>query len=140
MLDIKRENPISAVTFCVCSRNIQGLYIKARQRAQRGKGIKSVFVFVNKPIEFIEKTAYLCDIIQLHGDEDDNFILQLQKKFPQKKIWKVFKIKDKDDLEIAKKTPADMVLLDNGYGTGEVFDWRIIGDFDREKHSNSPAI
>lgn len=38
VLDIKRENPISAVTFCLCSRNIQGLYIKARQSAQWGKG------------------------------------------------------------------------------------------------------
>lgn len=37
VLDIKRENPISAVTFCLCSRNIQGLYIKARQSAQWGE-------------------------------------------------------------------------------------------------------
>lgn len=34
VLEIKRENPISAVTFCLCSRNIQRLYIKARQGAQ----------------------------------------------------------------------------------------------------------
>ena len=26
---------------------------------------------------------------------------------------------------------ADMVLLDNGYGTGEVFDWSVVTEFER---------
>lgn len=37
VLDTKRENPISAVTFCLCSGNIQGPYIKGKRGArQRG--------------------------------------------------------------------------------------------------------
>lgn len=37
VLDAERENPISAVTFCLCSGNIQGPYIKGRRGArQRG--------------------------------------------------------------------------------------------------------
>lgn len=38
VLDAKRENPISAVTFCLCSGNIQGPYIKGRRGARRRGG------------------------------------------------------------------------------------------------------
>ena len=31
-----------------------------------------------------------------------------------------------------KSCPADMILLDNGYGTGEVFDWSVVTNIERE--------
>ncbi len=99
--------------------------------SQLDKSIKSVCVFVNKPIEYIKKFAEICDVVQLHGSEDNDFIQNLREKMPNVTIWKAFKIRSSHDLDIAKSTIADMVLLDNGYGTGEVFDWGIIENFDK---------
>lgn len=95
--------------------------------------VKSVGVFVNAPHE---KIMDLCrkgiiDIIQLHGSENDEYILALRKLIPKKTIWKAYKICQEEDLEIAKNSAADMVLLDNGYGTGRCFDWSLIKNFTR---------
>ncbi len=96
------------------------------------KRIKSVCVFVNKPIEYIEKFAEICDIIQLHGNEENDFIENLRKKVPNSEIWKAYKITNSNDLDKAQNSLADMILLDNGYGTGEVFDWNIIKEINRD--------
>ncbi len=96
------------------------------------KSIKSVCVFVDKPIEYIEKFAGTCDIIQLHGSEDDDYIEKLRKKMSNTEIWKAYKIENSNDLDKAKNSIADVVLLDNGYGTGEVFDWGIIESVDKK--------
>ncbi len=96
------------------------------------KNIKSVCVFVNADIDFIAEFNSMCDIIQLHGNEDNNYIKELKLKLPDKKVWKAFKISSKADLLAAKNSAADMVLLDNGYGTGERFDWSLIKELNRE--------
>ncbi len=96
------------------------------------KSITSVGVFVDKNVEYIEKYKNLFDIIQLHGNENDNFIDRLREKMPEKQIWKAFKIKDEQDIKTAKSSKADMVLLDNGYGTGETFDWGKIENIGRD--------
>ncbi len=95
------------------------------------KSIKSVCVFVNAPIDFIAQFDF-ADIIQLHGDEDNSYILKLKERMPKTEIWKAFKIKCDDDIKKAQNSVADMVLLDSGYGTGEVFDWSIISKFNRK--------
>ncbi len=99
--------------------------------SQLNSSIKSVCVFVNKPIEYIETFTGICDVVQLHGTEDHDFIHHLRAKMPDVEIWKAFKIKCLADLKNAKACTADMVLLDNGMGTGEVFDWSLIENFDK---------
>ena len=37
----------------------------------------------------------------------------------------------RDVLEAAEKSYADYILFDNGYGSGEAFDWSILKDFQR---------
>ena len=107
--------------------------IKAKNLIKKlDKDIKSVCVVVNKEIEYIQKLAEICDVIQLHGNENDDYVKILKSKIPNKQIWKAFKIRDKNDLIVALKSSADLILLDNGYGTGEVFDWSIIENIDRE--------
>ncbi len=96
------------------------------------ENIKSVCVFVNKSTEYIEKFKHVCEVVQLHGDEDDDFILNLKNKIPETEIWKAFKIRDDKDISFAKKSSADMILLDNGYGTGETFDWGKIENIGRD--------
>lgn len=92
-----------------------------------------VGVFVNDTIEKIVEYAYLLklSVIQLHGNEDENFINKLREKLPPyTKIWKAVGIKDKyPSKEIdSYLTLCDKVLLDNKNdtafgGTGESFDW-----------------
>ena len=94
--------------------------------------ICSVGVFVDVPINQIVKLAQIGSIqaIQLHGNEDEDYIAQLraQCKLP---IIKAFQIKNANDLAIAKASSADMVLLDSGQGSGESFDWSLLEAFDR---------
>lgn len=91
-----------------------------------------VGVIVDQPVE---KAAMLLnegvvDVIQLHGQEDETYIRQLRKllKCRDRLIWKAFKIRSRKDLESAMASSVDAVVLDNGYGTGETFDWSIIED------------
>lgn len=93
--------------------------------------IKAVGVFVDANMYDIMQLADNLDIIQLHGEEDNNFVNTLRKMLPGKEIWKAFKITKEEDLELAMKSRADLVVLDNGCGTGETFDWDIIGDFSK---------
>lgn len=96
------------------------------------KDIKSVGVFVN---ESIENISMLCkeniiDVIQLHGDENNDYINQL-KKLTDKKIIKAVRVQSSEQVLQAEKLDCDYLLLDayskNAYGgLGETFNWDII--------------
>lgn len=88
--------------------------------------IQAVGVFVDAGVECIMEVAPYLDIIQLHGSEDNGFIEKLRRKLPKKEIWKAFKIRTIGDVEQAIDSIADRVVLDNGYGTGETFDWDLL--------------
>ena len=102
-------------------------------RSLLDKEIKAVGVFVNKPAEEVVKAAHEIglDVIQLHGSEDGDYIRKVKEKSGLT-IWKAYKIRSVEDVKAAIVCPADMILLDNGYGTGEVFDWSVVTKFDRE--------
>ena len=95
------------------------------------KKISAVGVFVNEEIETVAEMAKILDLIQLHGDEDENYISTL-KKLTGKKIIKAFKIKTDADLQRAKNCRADFILLDGGAGNGEIFNWQLLKNFERE--------
>ena len=95
------------------------------------KKISAVGVFVNEKIETVAEIAKFLDLIQLHGTEDDNYISTLR-NYTDKKIIQAFKIKTADDLQPAKNSHADFILLDSGAGTGEIFNWQMLKDFERE--------
>ena len=102
-------------------------------RSLLDKEIKAVGVFVNKPAEEVVKAAHEIglDVIQLHGSEDGDYIRKVKEQSGLT-IWKAFKIRSAEDVKAANLSPADMILLDNGYGTGEVFDWSVVTKLDRE--------
>ena len=97
--------------------------------------VRPVGVFVDRPPE--EVAALLDDgtlaAAQLHGHEDETYIARLRSltrghpMWSGYEIWKAFKIRCAADLEAVNASSADMVLLDNGYGTGETFDWSLAG-------------
>ena len=95
------------------------------------KKISSVGVFVNEKIETVAEIAKILDFIQLHGNEDENYISQLR-NLTDKKIIQAFKIKTAEDLQPAKNSRADFILLDSGAGTGEIFNWQLLKNFERQ--------
>ncbi len=101
--------------------------------------IQKVGVFVDQDVE--EAASYLLDgtvdILQLHGQEDDAYIRRLRELLGRKaegryRIIKAFRIRSREDILAAKASAADLVLLDNGTGTGERFDWSLIRDIGRD--------
>ncbi len=109
-----------------------------------------VGVFVNEKIQTIveiaEKTKL--NLIQLHGDEDDPFIIELKKQLnPDVKIIKVIRIGN-DILENKNRIsqtfshqptsknlqPIAYYLFDTDSkafgGTGQQFDWNVLNEFE----------
>lgn len=102
-------------------------------RAELHPDILPVGVFVDQPLE--EIAALLKDgtlaVAQLHGQETPEDIAALRALAPGCQIWKAFKIRSAADLAAALASPADLVLLDNGQGTGQTFDWSLVQGVDR---------
>ena len=119
--------------------------------------IISVGVFVNADKAEILRLMRkgIISVAQLHGNESEDYIRELKEELQKPGIFSdrkeymtggeiikafVFKnLKEEDAvrksawriLEEAGKSPADYILFDNGYGSGETFDWSILRDFDK---------
>lgn len=71
-------------------------------------------------------------VAQLHGREDDAYISVLRTLAPGCVVWRAFQLRSQADLAAARRPPgADLVLLDNGRGTGQTFDWSLAGSVHR---------
>ena len=80
--------------------------------------IKRVTVVKNDLIDKLINTlrdAKLSNVIQLHGDEDIDYCIELKKNVPEIKLWKAFRIKNKEDLKVIKsyENVVDAILLDS---------------------------
>ena len=96
--------------------------------------ITPVGVFVNEPQETILKLIGdgTLNHIQLHGQEDGAYIRELRERTDREiTIIKAWKVRKTEDVKAAQESPADLVLLDNGTGTGQTFDWSLIRGIDR---------
>lgn len=94
--------------------------------------IKAVGVFVNEDIDFISNLCRnkIIDMIQLHGNEDENYINNL-KSITDKKIIKAIRVQNQSQILDAESLPADYVLLDTYIkemygGSGKTFDHSLI--------------
>lgn len=89
--------------------------------------IPIVGVFVNQPIEkvILLLKDRIIDIAQLHGNESPEYIKQVKDETGCQVI-KAFEVKSEDDIIKADESPADYLLLDQGKGGGETFDWSLI--------------
>ncbi|WP_436487380.1 phosphoribosylanthranilate isomerase [Chitinophaga sp. ARDCPP14] len=96
-------------------------------------GIKKAGVFVNAPLEQIQRTVsdYALDLVQLHGEETPEFCAAVRTFIP---VVKAFRIGDNVNwqTEVAPFIPVtDYFLFDTasvkGYGgTGEQFNWDLL--------------
>lgn len=94
--------------------------------------IPAVGVFVDEPVENVAALLQsgTIQIAQLHGGESRAYLESLRAQCSQPVI-KAFIIRNKDDIQNALACPADYLLLDNGLGTGETFDWSLIQNINR---------
>lgn len=99
--------------------------------------IKTVGVFVNETLDNLVTiaTEVNLDAVQLHGDEDEAFIQSLKER-TNVEVWKAVQIRSAADAEAWIDSSADMLLFDACHkdergGTGEVFDWSCLDEFER---------
>lgn len=99
--------------------------------------IKTVGVFVNETLDNLVSIATEAnlDAVQLHGDEDEAFIQSLKGR-TNVEVWKAVQIRSAADAEAWIDSSADMLLFDAYHkdergGTGEVFDWSCLDEFER---------
>lgn len=99
--------------------------------------IKTVGVFVNETLDNLVTIATDAnlDVVQLHGDEDEAFIQSLKER-TSVEVWKAVQIRSAADAETWIDSSADMLLFDAYHkdergGTGEVFDWSCLDEFER---------
>lgn len=101
-------------------------------KAKLSKNIKAVGVFVNEEIDVIKQICEdnIIEVIQLHGNEDKEYINKLRKE-TSLPIIKGIRVQNQMQVEEADKIPVDYLLFDaykkEQYGgTGKKFDWKLI--------------
>ncbi len=100
-----------------------------------------VGVFVNETIEKIAEISEKANLnfIQLHGDEDEEFILRLRQKLSENiKIIKVFRVGETFNFQFSIfNSLVDYFLFDTDSkafgGTGKTFNWQIINKIEIPK-------
>ncbi len=104
----------------------------ARLKAMLIPQIKAVGVFLDNDADEVLSLANdgVIDIIQLHGNEDSEYIGYIR-SHTDKPIIKAVSVRNAEDILLADKLEVDYLLLDTYKknitgGTGEVFDWNII--------------
>ena len=111
-------------------------YVQPETAAQLTKKLDSsitpVGVFVNSPIEDVIDIVRSGAIraVQLHGEESEDYAAELKKLGIC--VIRAFKVRSEADIKAAESSCADYVLLDSGQGSGETFDWSVIGEIKRE--------
>lgn len=101
--------------------------VAAKLRSQLSPSISAVGVFVDEKIQTVAQFLNdgIIDAAQLHGNEDEEFVLRL-KKLTGKPVIKAFRIGSAEDVARARHSEADYVLLDSGAGGGRQFDWSLL--------------
>lgn len=94
--------------------------------------ISAVGVFVNEDISVITSLVQdgCIDMIQLHGEEDADYIRRLR-EICDVPVIKAVKVQTVEQMRQAAALPVDYLLLDTYRkgvlgGTGEAFDWELL--------------
>lgn len=100
--------------------------------AELDDSIAAVGVFVDAPCDTISPLIEdrTLDAVQLHGHEDDAFIAELRSRVDAV-IIQAFHIRGPIDVERARASTADLVLVDGSGGAGLVFDWSLLTALNR---------
>ncbi|MCB7320904.1 phosphoribosylanthranilate isomerase [Lacrimispora sp. 210928-DFI.3.58] len=138
--DIEAANEIGPdyIGFVFAKSSRQVTYERAARLKEMLDGrIKAVGVFVNAlPEEILALSegiggiSPVIDMIQLHGDEDEDYIKRI-KECTSKPIIKAVRVRSREDIIKAQALPCDYLLLDTFTkgqygGSGQQFDWSMI--------------
>ena len=96
--------------------------------------ITPVGVFLNAEPAYVAECCRRSGVktAQVHGDYGNDYIAEI-KRLTGLPVIQAFRISNSTDVERARCSEADLVLLDNGYGgTGETFDWSLLRDVGRD--------
>lgn len=122
--------------FAESKRRVDADYSKLLKR-ELSIYIKAVGVFVNEPLQNIENLCkeHIIDVVQLHGDETENYIKNLKERIKQP-IIKAVRVQSKEQVLYAKELPCDYLLFDTCKkgvygGSGEIFDWNMIPELSK---------
>jgi phosphoribosylanthranilate isomerase len=106
-------------------------------RERLSDDIQTVGVFVDEDIPFIRNLCdnKVIDVIQLHGNEAENYINRL-KDCIDNPIIKAVRVQSRNNIKAVEKLDVDYLLLDTYVkdvmgGTGKTFDWSLIGDISK---------
>lgn len=97
-----------------------------------GAPLQYVGVFKNHTIEYISQTAtaLLLTAVQLHGNEDQDYVNALRQQLPEwVQIWKAYGVKDQFPELLSNHIDRHLCDSQIGHqsgGTGKVFDWRLL--------------
>lgn len=102
-------------------------------RGLMDRSIASVGVFVDDDPRFIADLVgnETISVVQLHGSEDAMYIHGLR-ALTHAPIVKAFVVEGDDDIREANLSPADLVMLDAGKGSGRRFDWSLADGMRRD--------
>lgn len=91
--------------------------------------IPVVGVFVDQPMDRILELLNqdILQMAQLHGHESEEELNYLKVR-SGRPVIRAVKVRSEKDLLFARHSAADYILLDNGTGTGETFDWTLMDD------------
>jgi len=98
----------------------------------RKSGLLPVGVFRDAPLEAVASAAGHLDLhaVQLHGDEDLDYVEALRRKLPGTEIWTAISV----GRDVPASRGGDRFLFDNaGGGSGQSFEWSLI-----ERHPELP--
>ncbi len=96
-------------------------------------GIRAVGVFVDAPVDQVAGllAGGVIDVAQLHGHEDEAYLAALRQR-TGRPVIQAFRVQGLEDVQRARRSQADFLLLDNGPGgTGCRFDWSLVQDVGR---------
>jgi phosphoribosylanthranilate isomerase len=103
-------------------------------KAKLNPAVKAVGVFVNDDLERIIRLCreHTIDLIQLHGEEEQDYITYL-KRHVRNPVIKAVRVRDSRDILQAAALSCEYLLFDtyqeNKYGgSGKIFDWSLVFD------------
>ncbi|GAB1621105.1 bifunctional indole-3-glycerol-phosphate synthase TrpC/phosphoribosylanthranilate isomerase TrpF [Agarivorans albus] len=102
------------------------------EKLSQAAPLNFVGVFVNSSVEEVANIANQLKLhaVQLHGDEDEQFIEQLKEKLNSSLVWKALGVSEALPKALSN---ADKILFDSKVagqcgGTGQTFDWQLLGE------------
>ena len=104
-------------------------------RKELRRDIPAVGVFVNEDVEIIRSLCRqeIIQMVQLHGDEDEEYMKELKNQLPEIPVIKAVRVRSKEQILETEKTECDYLLLDTYVkdmygGSGKTFDKGMIPD------------